>query len=223
MAQVAISARAATSRARLRWNSAWNEANFRPMVTGSAWMPWLRPMQARSLVSKARALQRRQQGVDVGQQQVGGLGQLHRQAGVQHVRRGHALMDEARLRPDLFGQFGQEGDDVVLGLGLDGIDPGDAFLGIRFVALFPQGASGLLRNNSQFCQGVAGMGFDLEPQAEPIGGIPDRGHLRAAVTGDHRGLTPGVDWKSKVCQPGKRAKLPRTSVMNEIGPRALQP
>ena len=36
-----------------------------------------------------------QQPVDIRQQEVGGLGQLHRQAGVEDVGRGQALMDES--------------------------------------------------------------------------------------------------------------------------------
>ena len=74
--------------------------------------------------SRAR-LQRCQHGVDIGQQQVGRLRQLHRQAGVQHVRAGHALMHEAAVRADRLGQPGQEGDDVVPGLPLDRVDPLD--------------------------------------------------------------------------------------------------
>ncbi len=54
MAQVAISARAATRRARARWNSAWKPASFSPNVVGSAWMPWLRPMVGVSRCSNAR-------------------------------------------------------------------------------------------------------------------------------------------------------------------------
>ena len=34
-------------------------------------------------------------------------------------------MDEARLGADDFGQMGREGDDVVLGLAFDLVDPGD--------------------------------------------------------------------------------------------------
>ncbi|MDH4981795.1 hypothetical protein [Hyphomicrobium sp. D-2] len=43
------------------------------------------------------------------------LRELHREAGVEHVARRHALMHEARFRADNFGDPGQEGDDVVLG------------------------------------------------------------------------------------------------------------
>ena len=89
----------------------------------------------RHLVFEGALLQRRQQRVDVGDQDVGGAHQLHVEAGVEHVRRGHALMHEARLRPDDLGQMRQEGDDVVLDLALDLVDPRDVELGVA--ALFP--------------------------------------------------------------------------------------
>ncbi len=50
------------------------------------------------------------------------------ETGVEHVGRGHALVDEVRFRPDDLGQMGQEGDDVVLHLGLDGVDAADVEL-----------------------------------------------------------------------------------------------
>ncbi len=50
---------------------------------------------------------------------------LHRQAGVQHVGAGHALVDEAAVRPDRLGEPGEEGDHVMAGLALDRVDPLD--------------------------------------------------------------------------------------------------
>ena len=70
----------------------------------------------RHLVLEGAALERGEQRVDVGDQDVGGAHELHVEAGVEHVRRGHAGMHEARLRPDDFGDMRQEGDDVVLDL-----------------------------------------------------------------------------------------------------------
>ena len=64
-------------------------------------------------------LQRRQQRIEIGQQQIGGLFQLHRKSGVEHVARGHPLMHEARFGADMLGEVGQEGDHVVVGLALD--------------------------------------------------------------------------------------------------------
>ena len=74
------------------------------------------------LVLEGAALQRGQQRVDVGEQDVGGARQLDAEAGVEHVGRGHALVDEARVGADELGEMGQEGDDVVLGLALDLVD-----------------------------------------------------------------------------------------------------
>ena len=76
----------------------------------------------RVLVLERALLQRRQHQVDVLEQQVGGPRQLHRERGVEDVRRGHALVQEARLRADDLGELGREGDHVVLGLALDLVD-----------------------------------------------------------------------------------------------------
>ena len=78
------------------------------------------------------ALQGGQQGVQIDQQQVGRPGELDGKTGIQNVGRGHALVNEAGFRADLLGQFGQEGDDVVFDLGLDGVDAGDALRRVFF-------------------------------------------------------------------------------------------
>ena len=62
----------------------------------------------RVFVLEGAPLQRRQHRVEVGEQEVGGLGQLHRKAGVEHVARRHPLVHEARLGPDMLGEVGQE-------------------------------------------------------------------------------------------------------------------
>ena len=84
----------------------------------------------RELVLEGAALERGQQLVDIGDQQVGGAHELHVEAGVEHVGRGHALVHEARLRPDDLGEMGQEGDDVVLDLALDLVDARDVEVGV---------------------------------------------------------------------------------------------
>ena len=98
----------------------------------------------RQLVLEGAALQRRQQRVDVGDQNVGGALQLHGQAGVEHVRSGHALMHEARLGADELGEMRQEGDDVVFGHALDLVDALDVEL--RMARLLPDRAGALLRD-----------------------------------------------------------------------------
>jgi hypothetical protein len=76
-----------------------------PNVTGSAWMPWLRPIVGVSLCSKARRFSTLEQLVDVGKQDVDGARKLHREAGVEHVGRGHALVDEARVGPRISARW----------------------------------------------------------------------------------------------------------------------
>ena len=144
----------------------------------------------RVLVLDRAALEGGQQRVQIGQQQVGGLGQLDGEAGVEHVGRGHALMDEAGVRADMFGEIGQEGDDVVLGLALDLIDPVDIEL-----ALLPDGFGGGARDHAQFGLGVAGMGLDLEPDAELVFRFPDTGHFRAAIARNHRSSLNAAGWR----------------------------
>ena len=104
-------------------------------------MPWLRPMVGRQLVLERAPLQRREQLVEVGDEEVGSAHELHAEAGVEHVGGGHALVHEARLGADDLGQMRQEGDDVVLGLLLDGVDARDVERGLA--ALVPDGLGGV--------------------------------------------------------------------------------
>ncbi len=163
-------------------------ASLRPKVVGSAWMPCERPIGRRHLVLEGAALERGEQRVDVGDENVGGARELHVEAGVEHVRRGHALMHEARLRPDDLGQMGQEGDDVVLDLALDRVDARDVEGGV--LALGPDRFGGVLRDDAELGHGVGGMRLDLEPDAEAGLRRPDRGHLGAGVAGDHQAASP---------------------------------
>ncbi len=145
------------------------------------------PDGGRHLVLEGAAFQRGQERVHVLQQQVRGAHELHAQAGVEHVRRGHALVDEARVGADELGEVGEEGDDVVLHFALDGVDLLDVEL--RRAALVPDGAGGLPGNDAQFGERVAGMRLDLEPDAELGLGRPDRDHLGAAIARDHDGAS----------------------------------
>ena len=142
------------------------------------------------LVFDCAGLQRGQQLVHIREQEVGGAHQLHVERGVQHVRRRHALMHEARLiLPTMFGQVGQEGDDVMFGDGLDLVDAGD----VEFdVFGLPHGVGVFARDHAQIGLGVAGMGLDLVPDAEFGLGRPNGDHVGAAVSGDHRGVPFGL-------------------------------
>ena len=137
----------------------------------------------RVLVLEGAPLQRCQQRVDIGEQYVARPRQLHAEAGVEHVGRGHALMDEAGVRADEFGQMRQEGDDVVLGDALDLVDALD--IELCRAALFPDGLCGFLGDDAEFGQRVAGMRLDLEPDAEAGFRRPDGHHFGARIARDH--------------------------------------
>ena len=129
----------------------------------------------RELVLERAALERGQQRVDIGDQEIGGAHELHVEAGVEHVRGGHALVHEARFRPDDLGQMGEEGDDVVLDLALDLVDARDVEL--RVLALVPDFLRRRLRDHAELGHGVGGMRLDLEPDAKARLRRPDRRHL----------------------------------------------
>ena len=138
----------------------------------------------REFVFAGAPLQRGQQRIDVGNENIGGANELHVQAGVEHVGRGHAEMHEARVGADDFGEMGEEGDDVVLDLALDLVDA----RGVegRRLPFLPDGLRRRLRDHAEFGHGAGGMRLDLEPDAKPRLRRPDRRHLRAGVAGDHR-------------------------------------
>ena len=95
-------------------------------------------------------------------------------------------MHETRLGTDDFGKMGQEGDDVMLDLGLDGVDPRD--IEGRGLALVADGLGGVLRDQPEFGHGVGRMRFDLEPDAKLGFGRPDGGHFGPGIARDHGSL-----------------------------------
>ena len=92
-------------------------------------------------------------------------------------------MHEARFRPNDFGKMRQEGDNVVLDLGLNGVDAGDIEFG--GFAFFPDFLRRILGDDAEVCHGVSGVRLDLEPDAEFRFRRPDRDHVGAGVAGDH--------------------------------------
>lgn len=137
----------------------------------------------RVLVFEGAGLQCSEYTVHIGEQQIGGADELDVERGVQHVRRGHALVNETAVGADKFGKVRQESDDVVLGDGLDLVDAGDIEGGAA--ALFPDRLCCRFRNDAEFGKRVTGMRLDLEPDAELRFRRPDGDHFRSGVTRDH--------------------------------------
>ena len=84
----------------------------------------------RHLMFEGATLERREQRVDVGDEDVARAAELHGEAGVEHVGAGQPQMDEARFGADEFGEVSEEGDDVVLRHPLDLVDPRHVELGL---------------------------------------------------------------------------------------------
>src|SRR5690606_24522389 len=136
------------------------------------------------------ALEGGEQGISIGNQQVGGAGHLHREGGVENVRGGHALVHEAGVGADDFAEVGQEGDDVVLGGALDLVDARDvkaviAMLGLAGIHHVPDVLGALFRHHAQFGELGGGVGLDLEPDGKARFGGPDGHHFGAGIARDH--------------------------------------
>ena len=135
----------------------------------------------RAHVFARAALQRGEQRVEVGEKDVGGAGELHGEAGVEHVRRCHAAVHEARLVADMFCDVGEKGDDVVPDLAFDGVDARDLEAPAR-----RDGGRHAFGDRAQRLLRLAGVAFDIQPDAKPRLRGPDRRHRRARVARDHR-------------------------------------
>ena len=129
------------------------------------------------LVLHGPALDGGEHEVDVLDQHVRGAGELNGEAGVEHVGRGHALVQEARLGADDLRYVGQEGDDVVLGGALNLVDAVSVEGGV--LAFGPDLRSSGFGDHAELRHGVGGMGLDLEPDAIAGLGQPEGRHLGA--------------------------------------------
>ena len=118
------------------------------------------------------ALKRGEKRVEVGEKQIGGTAQLHREAGVEHVRRGHPEMNESPLGSDQFGQFRGESDHVVARHIFECLDAADALPRVGLIAPLADRLGRSLGDHTQFGLSIAGMRLDLEPDAESGLGRP---------------------------------------------------
>ncbi len=89
-------------------------------------------------------------------------------------------MQVAAVFAHVFGDVGEEGDDVMLGLGLDLLDAGHLEAG-----LLPDMGHGGLGNQAVEGHGLQGGQLHLEPGVKFIFFRPDAGHLGSAVAWNH--------------------------------------
>ena len=99
-------------------------------------------------------------------------------------------MHETGLRADDLREVGEEGDDVVLDLALDGVDALDVEGGRA--ALAPDDLGRLRRYDAEGGERRRRMRLDLEPDAKARLRRPDRHHFRAAVAGNHGAVFPSA-------------------------------
>src|SRR6185437_4286683 len=148
-------------------------------------------------------LQRREQGVDIGDQNIGGAPELHGEASVEHVGTGQSLMHETRVGADELGQMRQKCYDVVFRDALDLVNAGD--VEVHMAGLFPDRARAFLGNHANFGQGVAGMRFDLEPDAKPCRGGPHRDHFGPGIARYHAFLSYATITPNLACARSTQA------------------
>ena len=149
-------------------------------MVGSAWTPWLRPTVSVSLCSSARVFERGKQPIDIGDEQVRSLDQLKVEAGVEHVGRGHALVQEARLGPT--------SSETEVRKAMTSCFTSRSIASMRAMSKAPRffTASGTdFGIEPELGHGLGGKCLDLEPDAELGLRLPDASHFGAAIAGDH--------------------------------------
>jgi hypothetical protein len=123
------------------------------------------------LVLERAALEHREQLVEVGEEDVGGLGQLDRQAGVEHIGTRHALVEPARLGAHLLTGPSEEGDDVVLRDRLNLVDRGHVDLA-KHIGIVGGADSPRVRGRDRpdLAHRLGGKHLDREPDAIAVFG-----------------------------------------------------
>ena len=177
----------------------------------------------RHLVFHRALLQRRQHPVHILDQDIARPLQLHREAGVQHVRRRHAEMEETRFVADMLRHRRQERDDVMLHLALDRIDA----LHIE-AAPRPHGDGYVFRDHPQLGHRLGRQRLDLEPDRIALLRLPDRNHLGTGITRNH-GASSGrsaeaLNLNAPACHPASTPSwFDGRSLRSLLTMRATQP
>ena len=104
-------------------------------------------------------------------QERAGAGDRQAERGIEDIGGGHAVVDPARGRSDMFGDIGQERYDIVVGRLLELLGAFDAECGLRLD--FGEVCDG---NDPTSCPRAAHRQLDLEPPSELGVFDPDRRH-----------------------------------------------
>ena len=168
-----------------RRTSSTQTRSLNPNVTGSAWIPWVRPIQGVFLYFRAWRFRTFSRALEPGEDPLQGFPDQEREGRVDDIVGGQADVDEPAVRADLLVDRGQEGDDVVLDDLLDLVDPLDREAGLGLDRL--QGGRGDLPEPGP---GLADGELDVEPSAVPVLFGPDAAHLGECIAFDHRSSIP---------------------------------
>jgi hypothetical protein len=126
--------------------------------------------------------------LDVLDEKVRRLAHLNALRSIDDVRGRQPEVQPAGSGPDVLGNRGREGDDVVLGDFFDGGDAGDIEL-----RSFPDVAGGIVRNDPGVGHHLGSRNFDLQPGLESSLFAPDSPHVGVRVASNHF-----AGWRSSI-------------------------
>ena len=133
----------------------------------------------RVLEFQSTPLQNFREPLQISKDERGSLFDLQRLCSINHVIRGEAVMQPARLRPHFLGDGCGEGDDIVPYLGFDLVNALNAE-----VCFFANSASGLRRHEAGFGKSFGGRDFHRQPHTKLVFVAPDAPHFRAGISRD---------------------------------------
>ena len=137
----------------------------------------------KALVLAHELRQRVEHHVEVLEDELACLHHLQGHAGIHHVGRRTAEVDEAGRGADLLFKVGEEGDDVVAGGLFDLEDAVDIEVHVHHDVL-----QVFIRDDALLVPGLAHGLFHLEPVAVAVFQSPDSGHLGPGIAVDHVSL-----------------------------------
>src|SRR3989337_2214226 len=115
------------------------------------------------------------------------ISSAHRATFVPNVGAGQPVVEEPRVFPDVLGDRGEKGDDVVLHPLLDFVDPGDVELRVLADPRKRIGGNPALPGHRLHRENL-----DVEPDPEAVPRLPDFRHLGRCVSLEHGAPLPGM-------------------------------